>query len=95
MKTAKPTHISSSTSATTIATPSSTPNTPPKLIRRQAVEALTALSRSTIYDRINAQSPRYDASFPQPIKIGLAAVRWVESEIHTWIADRISGTRAT
>jgi hypothetical protein len=22
-------------------------------------------------------------------------VRWVESEIHTWIADRISGTRAT
>jgi prophage regulatory protein len=42
---------------------------------------------------MNAQSPRYDASFPQPIKIGLAAVRWVESEIQAWIAGRIDLSR--
>jgi prophage regulatory protein len=63
--------------------------TPSKLLRRQEVEALTALSRSTIYEKINSSSPRFDAAFPRPIKTGLASVRWVSSSVEAWIQSRI------
>ncbi|MNR68516.1 Prophage CP4-57 regulatory protein (AlpA) [compost metagenome] len=48
------------------------------------------LGRSTIYDRMDVQSPRYDATFPKPIKLGAAAIGWIDSEITTWIEQRIS-----
>lgn len=50
----------------------------------------TGLARSTIYDRLNNKSPRYDDSFPKPIKIGLSAVGWLEHEINAWILDKAS-----
>lgn len=67
---------------------------PQKIIRLKQVIALTGLSRSTIYDRINPKSKRYDASFPKSIKLGSAlqvgAVGWIESEIQAWIKHRIA-----
>lgn len=67
---------------------------PQKIIRLKQVIALTGLSRSTIYDRINPKSKRYDASFPKSIKLGSAlqvgAVGWIESEIQAWIKQRIA-----
>lgn len=67
---------------------------PQKIIRLKQVIALTGLSRSTIYDRINPKSKRYDASFPKSIKLGstlqVGAVGWIESEIQAWIKQRIA-----
>lgn len=67
---------------------------PQKINRLKQVIALTGLSRSTIYDRINPKSKRYDASFPKSIKLGSAlqvgAVGWIESEIQAWIKQRIA-----
>lgn len=59
------------------------------ILRRKQVEARTGLSRSTIYERIKADT------FPAPILLGGGrSVGWVESEIEAWIADQISKSRS-
>lgn len=63
------------------------------ILRRKQVEARTGCSRSSLYERINPRSPRYDPDFPKPIKLGAKAVGWVEKEINLWIESRICATR--
>ena len=53
------------------------------IIRRRDVESRTGLSRSTIYHYIK------EGTFPKPIKLGERAVGWLESEVESWIIDRI------
>jgi prophage regulatory protein len=65
------------------------------LLRRQEVERLTGLGRSAIYARMTKSHPSYDETFPRPVPIGGSndkptAVRWVASEVETWIHDRIA-----
>jgi prophage regulatory protein len=43
------------------------------------------MARSTIYDLL-----RDDPSFPKPVRIGRRAVGWIESEIDTWLAERMA-----
>jgi prophage regulatory protein len=45
------------------------------------------LSRSSIYDRIG------QGTFPSSISLGDRAVGWLESEIDTWIAQRVTESR--
>ena len=59
-----------------------------KMISRVDLEELTGLSRSTIYDRLNPKSKRYDPSFPKPLRLGESAIGWQLSEILIWIGDR-------
>lgn len=59
-----------------------------RILRIKQVQDRTGLSRSTIYDRINSRSPRYDGGFPKPVKIGLSAVGWMECEVNAWISAR-------
>lgn len=63
---------------------------------RRVVERL-GISRSTIYDWMNPRSPRYDPTFPLPIKLSgsssRGAVGWLESEICWWIDFRKTATR--
>jgi prophage regulatory protein len=54
-----------------------------RVLRRKDVEAMTGLSRSSIYQGIQ------DGAFPRPIKLGPKAVGWVESEVTSWIEERI------
>jgi prophage regulatory protein len=54
----------------------------PRIIKRPDVEKLTGLSRSSIY-RLAA-----NGEFPHPVKIGLRAVGWLDSEIANWIEQR-------
>jgi len=61
---------------------------PAIIIRRKEVEVITGLSRSTIYDRMNSKSPRYDKTFPTPISLGARAVGWYETDILNWLASR-------
>lgn len=56
---------------------------------RQLSERLS-MSRSWIYEKINPDSPRYDPSFPKPIKLGSAAVGWFECDIDNWLKSLIT-----
>lgn len=51
-------------------------------LRRPAVEEITGLSRSTIYDLMAR------GDFPRPIKLTAKAVAWPESAITNWLAER-------
>ena len=53
-----------------------------KHLRRRAVEDVTGLSRSTIYDLISKDA------FPRPVKLTGKAVAWPESKIGEWLAQR-------
>lgn len=56
------------------------------ILRRRDLEARVRLSRSTIYDKINVHSPRHDAAFPKPIRLGSgAAVGWLAHEVDAWL----------
>ncbi len=60
-----------------------------QVVRRRQLEARLALSRSTIYDKINPKSPRYDATFPKPFRLGGSAVGWLTHEIDAWLNQQI------
>ena len=57
-----------------------------KLLTRQQIEEITGLTRSTIYRLMRS------GQFPEPIRIGPRAIRWPQSEIESWIADRPRAT---
>lgn len=58
------------------------------ILRRPEVEARTGLSRSTLYAKMNPNSAYYDASFPQPVRLGKRAVGWREADIAAWLESR-------
>ena len=64
-------------------------NPPIRFLRISAVEALTGLSRTTIYDW-SAQG-----RFPRPVSLGSRAVGWIEAEVDEWIRERIAESRDT
>ena len=53
-----------------------------QLLTLREVMRMTALSRSAVYVLMDT------AQFPQPIRIGRRAVRWVEQEVLDFIASR-------
>lgn len=55
-----------------------------KHLRRRAVQDLTGLSRSTIYDLMARNE------FPRPVHLTRKAVAWPESAIAAWLAQRAS-----
>lgn len=59
-----------------------------KILRRKELEHLSGLSRSTIYDKMNPKSSRYDKEFPRPIKLSLNAVGWFEQDVYNWLKTR-------
>lgn len=58
-----------------------------KILRLPEIKKRTGLSRSTIYQRMS------EGLFPPPIPLGSRAVGWVESEIDSWIEERIKKGR--
>lgn len=55
------------------------------MLRMKHMLTKLGISRSSIYEKINPKSPRYDPSFPKPIKLGAAAIGWVEEEVDQWV----------
>ncbi|MEL6388441.1 MAG: AlpA family transcriptional regulator [Pseudomonadota bacterium] len=53
-----------------------------KILRRPDVEAITGLSRSTLYDFMAR------AMFPRPVKLGRRSVGWRESDVIAWLDSR-------
>ena len=65
-----------------------TSNAPPidRLLTRPEVEARTSLSCSAIYRLMRA------GRFPEPLRVGVRAVRWPTSEIEAWLQSRPRAT---
>ncbi|MCF7539188.1 helix-turn-helix transcriptional regulator [Pseudomonas petrae] len=59
-----------------------------KILRLRQVQDRIGLSRSTIYDRMNPSSPRFDSTFPRPVKLGASAIGWFDSAITEWLMAR-------
>jgi prophage regulatory protein len=53
-----------------------------RILRRSDVEAITGLSRATLYRRLAA------GTFPKQFALGGSAVGWLEAEVTTWIEER-------
>lgn len=64
-----------------MATPSNT------VLRLPAVIARCGLCGSSIYARIQS------GEFPRPIRIGKRAVGWLESEVESWLAEKVKASR--
>ena len=58
------------------------------ILRRNQVEERTGLKRSTLYEQIKK------GDFPSPIKIGIRAVGWIDSEIQAWLESRVKVSAA-
>ncbi|MBN8503068.1 MAG: AlpA family phage regulatory protein [Burkholderiales bacterium] len=56
-----------------------------RVIRLKELIKHTGLSRSAIYDRMDAKSPRHDPSFPRSFSLGGAAVGWYLEEVDRWL----------
>ena len=56
-----------------------------KIIKLKSAGSITALSRSTIYNKIN------EGIFPQPIQLGKRAIGFIESEVQTFISLLVKG----
>jgi prophage regulatory protein len=63
------------------------------ILRLSEVMARTGLGRSTIYDKLNPQSPRHDPTFPKLVPLGGRAVGIVEGELNSWIAAQVERAR--
>lgn len=59
-----------------------------KILRMRAVAAKLGIARYTIYDWLNAKSPRHDPAFPKPYPLGKQSVGWLESELDEWVLQR-------
>ncbi len=58
-----------------------------KILRRKDVEAITGLSRSTIYNKME------DGSFPTQIQLTERSVGWIEAEVQEWLKNRVLASR--
>lgn len=67
---------------------------PTRFIRRDELQQITGLSRSTIYDRLDRRSAHFDQNFPRPIKIGKSAVGWIQSEVTEYVETLIQRSRS-
>jgi prophage regulatory protein len=59
-----------------------------RILRRDRVQSVTGLSRSTIYAEIKA------GRFPKQVQLtGRRSVGWIESEVNDFISARIAASR--
>ncbi|UOO89780.1 AlpA family phage regulatory protein [Vitreoscilla massiliensis] len=59
-----------------------------RILRIKEVATKLAIGKSTIYDWINPKSPRYDPSFPKPIKLGGNSIGWFSTMIDEWLTNK-------
>ncbi|HHH1656698.1 TPA: helix-turn-helix transcriptional regulator [Yersinia enterocolitica] len=61
-----------------------------KVLRIPDVVNKIGIAKSTIYDWLNAKSPRHNPDFPKPYPLGRQSAGWLESELDEWIMQRRS-----
>ncbi|OOW11072.1 AlpA family transcriptional regulator [Acinetobacter sp. MF4642] len=68
----------------------STETKKPQILRFKEVRELCGIGRTTLYDKMNPKSKRYDVTFPRPIKLSLSAIGWFEQDIVDWLNSKKS-----
>lgn len=58
-----------------------------RMLKLRDVTSKCQISRSTIYDKLDQKSKRYDPNFPKPRKLGMNSVAWVEHEVERWLQN--------
>lgn len=58
---------------------------PGALLKMETVQAITSLSRSTIYNKMAAKDGN---PFPQPVRIGARCARWKAGAVMDWLASQ-------
>ena len=64
-----------------------------RILRWPEVHYRIGLSHSQVYLLINQSDDEGNAMFPAPIKLGARASGWLESEIESWITQRVTASR--
>ena len=59
-----------------------------RMVKLKVVTEKCQISRSTIYEKLDEKSKRYDKEFPKPYKLGMSSVDWLEHEIDEWLKTR-------
>lgn len=60
-----------------------------KILRIRQLLEVTGISRSGVYDRLNPKSPRHDASFPVPVRLGPRMIGFVVEDVDAWLKIKI------
>lgn len=63
-----------------------------QLVRLSVVKMLTGLSKSSIYARLNTNSPSFDPTFPRQAKLSpgpRGTAVWSLTEIQAWLISRL------
>ena len=60
-----------------------------RLIRRKEVQAKTGLGASSIYAMMQ------QGTFPKAVNISERRVAWIESDVDSWIAERIASHKTS
>ncbi len=61
---------------------------PVTVARLADAKKITGLGRSSIYARLDPQSPYHDPTFPRPIALGERARGWLVKELESWVMAR-------
>ena len=59
-----------------------------KVIRLPACLEIIGISRSSLFDLTNPNSPRHDPTFPKKLRIGSRAIGWWEHEVLLWAMSK-------
>ena len=61
-----------------------------KVIRMKGLSELLSVSRSTLYDWLNPNSPRHDPTFPRSVRLSAkgGAVGWLVEDVMRWLDKR-------
>lgn len=63
------------------------------ILRAKALALKLSIGIPTLYDWLNPKSPRFDDSFPRPIKLGRSSVGWLSTEIDDWLLNKAEESR--
>jgi prophage regulatory protein len=56
-----------------------------RIIRLKALTGVLAISRSSVYERLNPASKFYDPEFPKAIRLGARSIGFSENQVQTSI----------
>ena len=59
-----------------------------RVIRIKELTQKLSVSKSTIYDWLNENSPRYDPTFPKSVSIGQSCVGWLSTKVDEWLIGK-------
>lgn len=61
-----------------------------QIINIHQVVLFVCVSRSTIYEMMDENSPYYDPTFPKKVMISQKRIGWSAWEIHQWIEAKLA-----